>query len=150
MIQNVQNNRSLYPRFKYMYPICLIIFLAWEAFSTGGLLLYWGTQNGLIFLIIGACLTILPFLKSFRKFQKKPIHSTLYPVAILIAYILIIAINLGFAWLLYSDRYAIYNPQTKLNIIYWFTSSIIGMVLLIANLIAFLMDRKALDAAYGD
>ncbi|OGO20726.1 MAG: hypothetical protein A2Z14_01175 [Chloroflexi bacterium RBG_16_48_8] len=146
MSQNAPNSRGLYPRFKRIYPISLIIFLAWEAFSTGGLLLYLGAQNGLIFLLIGACLIALPFIKSFRKFQSKPINSSLYPVLILVGYVLIIALNFGFAWLLYGDPYAIYNPQTKLNIIYWFASSIIGMVMLIVNLIAFWMDRKAQGA----
>ena len=143
MNQNIQNNKGLYPRFRQVYPVSLIIFLAWEVFSTGGLLMYWGAKSGLIFLLIGALLIALLFTKPFHKFQRKPIYSTTYPLLILVVFILIIALNASFAWLSYGNSYAFYNPQTKLNIIYWLTSSIIGTVMLIINIIIFCLDRKA-------
>jgi len=146
MSEIMDDHNDTYLRLKRVSTVGFSVALIWVGLLGGALLLSWDDSFGWLGLATGAILLLLPLTTPFRRYWNKGDSSRIYPLLILVANLAMILMYASITAVFLSDPFVFYNKQDKMTVILWGVASLLSLGALVANLIAYRLDRKAQEA----
>jgi hypothetical protein len=142
MMHAEEKNRSRYFMFRRISAYGGLILLLW--ISLGGSIMTLGLDTSVAKWgpVVAALLLIASFTPPFRDYVKNGMDNEIYPIMILIGYILLTIMYAYFLCVYIRDPSSSYNPYNKSGLLLWSVATPLLFLVLVASAIAYLKDRR--------
>jgi hypothetical protein len=135
-----------YSKLKHVFTASGMIILIWLGLAAGVMLAARGKPEGFLYVGIGLTLLILPLTSPFKKYWKRREDWGGYPVLVFTGNIVMLLMYATLTAVFAGDPFVLYNQDNKLSLILWGVASLLALGALVANIIAYRLDRKAMRA----
>lgn len=131
-----------YIKLKRVSTLGFMAVLIWFSIIGGLLFLLSGDLLGWLSLGIGVFLLGVPFTAPFRRYWATGNSAKVFPLIVFAASIGLIIIYGSVLLALLSDPFVFYNDQNTFSVYLWAGAAILSIIALLANLGAFIVDRR--------